>query len=242
MSPDILITISITSIIQSIFGTGVLLFGTPLLLILGYEFEYVLIVLLPISLLINFFQLLGNYKKIFIRFFKKLIFYSLPFIIICLSFASFHLINTNFVVGLFLIIISFRNFIPIFENLIKSLLNNESLYLMILGVTHGFTNLGGALLSGAIFSKNLSKESKRATIAACYFSMAFIQLMTLSVTIDEFSFIKLFNFYWILGPAIFFFVEKYLYFRIDENKYNIYSNIFLSIIGLMLIMKTLFDF
>ena len=59
MSFDILITVSITSIIQSIFGTGVLLFGTPLLLIFGYDFKYVLILLLPISLLINIFQLIG---------------------------------------------------------------------------------------------------------------------------------------------------------------------------------------
>ena len=242
MAFDILITISITSIIQSIFGTGVLLFGTPLLLIFGYEFKYVLIILLPISLLINFFQLIGNYKKIYTSFYKKLIFYSLPFIILCLAYTSFQLINTNFFVGIFLIIISCRNLIPLFDNLIKSLLNNESFYLMILGIIHGFTNLGGALLSGAIFSKNLSKESKRATIAACYFSMAIIQLMTLSVTIGEIYFMKLFNYYWLLGPAIFFLVEKYLYFRIDENKFNTYSNIFLSIIGLMLIMKALLNF
>ena len=39
----ILLTIIITSFIQSIFGTGVLLFGTPILLLFGYDFQNILI-------------------------------------------------------------------------------------------------------------------------------------------------------------------------------------------------------
>ena len=42
MAFDILITIFFTAVVQSIFGTGVLLFGTPILLILGYNFQYAL--------------------------------------------------------------------------------------------------------------------------------------------------------------------------------------------------------
>tara|TARA_B100002052_G_scaffold80770_1_gene73946 strand:- start:624 stop:1352 length:729 start_codon:yes stop_codon:yes gene_type:complete len=242
MSFDILFIVSITSIIQSIFGTGVLLFGTPLLLILGYDFKYVLILLLPISLLINIFQLIGNRNEIDITFYKRLVVYSLPLVIICLYHSSSDIINTNFIVGIFLMIISFRNYIQFIDSFIKSLLKNESIYLMILGIIHGFTNLGGALLSGAIFSKKLSKEGKRATIAVCYFSMALIQLMTLMVTTDRIDFISFFNLYWFIGPGIFFIVEKYFYFRIDENKYTIYSNIFLLAIGLTLIMKTIFEY
>ncbi len=55
MAIDILLTIFITAIVQSIFGTGVLLFGTPILLIFGYNFQIALIILLPTSVLINFF-------------------------------------------------------------------------------------------------------------------------------------------------------------------------------------------
>ena len=57
MAFDILITISFLSLVQSIFGTGVLLFGTPILLILGYNFQYSLIILLPISVSINLLQI-----------------------------------------------------------------------------------------------------------------------------------------------------------------------------------------
>ena len=58
MSLDILITVAFTSFIQSIFGVGVLLLGTPLLMLQGYNFIQSAIVLLPISLLINLFQIL----------------------------------------------------------------------------------------------------------------------------------------------------------------------------------------
>ena len=74
MAFDILITISFTSLVQSIFGTGVLLFGTPILLILGYNFQYTLIILLPISISINLFQIKDSFRKINVEFYKKLIF------------------------------------------------------------------------------------------------------------------------------------------------------------------------
>jgi len=38
MPLDILITVAVSSFIQSIFGVGVLLFGTPLLMLQGYNF------------------------------------------------------------------------------------------------------------------------------------------------------------------------------------------------------------
>ena len=56
MEIGILIVI-ITASIQSFFGVGVLLFGTPLLLLLGYPFLESLLILLPISASINFLQI-----------------------------------------------------------------------------------------------------------------------------------------------------------------------------------------
>ena len=45
MNPDIFITILFTSVLQSVFGTGILLFGTPILLMLGNNFQTTLIIL-----------------------------------------------------------------------------------------------------------------------------------------------------------------------------------------------------
>ncbi len=233
----ILITILITAIVQSIFGTGVLLFGTPLLLILGYNFQHALIILLPTSILISFFQLKNNLNKIDIQFYKKLFLFSIPPIILFLYLTNLNSIRINLFVGIFLVVITIKENILSINRMIKFLIKYESLYLMIMGMIHGITNLGGALLSAIVFSKNLSKDSKRTTIAICYLTFAVFQIITLIVVFNDNSFLNIFNFvYWILGPVIFFIVEKYLYFRIDGGKYIKYSNFFLFILGLMLII------
>jgi len=233
----ILITILITAIVQSIFGTGVLLFGTPLLLILGYNFQYALIILLPTSILISFFQLKNNLNKIDIQFYKRLLLFSIPLIILFLYLTNLNSIKINLFVGIFLVVVAIKENILSINRLIKFLIKYESLYLMIMGMIHGITNLGGALLSAIVFSKNLSKDSKRTTIAICYLTFAVFQIITLIVVFNDNSFLNIFNFvYWILGPVIFFIVEKYLYFRIDGGKYIKYSNFFLFILGFMLII------
>ncbi len=234
----ILITILITAIVQSIFGTGVLLFGTPLLLILGYNFQYALIILLPTSILISIFQLKNNLNKIDIQFYKKLFLFSIPPIILFFYLTNLNSIRINLFVGIFLVVIAIKENILSINRMIKFLIKYESLYLMIMGMIHGITNLGGALLSAIVFSKNLSKDSKRTTIAICYLTFALFQIITLIIAFNDNSFLNIFNFvYWILGPVIFFTVEKYLYFRIDGRKYIKYSNFFLFVLGLMLIIK-----
>ena len=64
MNLDIFLIVIVTSIIQSIFGVGVLLFGTPLLLLRGYDFIYAVIVLLPISVSINLIQIAKDYRSV----------------------------------------------------------------------------------------------------------------------------------------------------------------------------------
>ena len=234
----ILITILITAIVQSIFGTGVLLFGTPLLLILGYNFQYALIILLPTSILISFFQLKNNLDKIDFQFYKKLFLFSIPPIILFFYLTNLNSIRINIFVGIFLVVVAIKENILSINRMIKLLIKYESLYLMIMGMIHGITNLGGALLSAIVFSKNLSKDSKRTTIAICYLTFALFQIITLIIAFNDNSFLNIFNFvYWILGPVTFFTVEKYLYFRIDGRKYIKYSNFFLFVLGLMLIIK-----
>ncbi|MBU1344056.1 MAG: hypothetical protein KKD66_20775 [Proteobacteria bacterium] len=80
MSLDILLIVIGTSLIQSVFGVGVLLFGTPILLALGYDFIKAITVLLPISLTINMFQIIKDYKKIDI--YKYFRVFLRPFIIL----------------------------------------------------------------------------------------------------------------------------------------------------------------
>ena len=84
MSLDILIIVVITSFIQSIFGVGILLYGTPLLLLQGYNFIYAVTILLPISIVINLFQIFKDYKSIDFSFYKNILIYTIPAVVIFL--------------------------------------------------------------------------------------------------------------------------------------------------------------
>ena len=88
MPADILLTVIATSVIQSVFGVGVLLFGTPVLLLLGYDFINALSVLLPISIAINCLQIIKHFRFIDTDFYKKVLLYSIPLVILCLLFVS----------------------------------------------------------------------------------------------------------------------------------------------------------
>ena len=239
MNFEILIIIAATSVLQSIFGTGVLLFGTPLMLILGKDFQTTLTILLPASIFINFLQIRNNLKSIDIAFYKNLILFCLPmvFLALYLSF-SVHL-NTNSVIGIFLIVVSLKSLVKPIGMIIEWTLSFEKLYLTMMGILHGLTNLGGSLLSGIVLNKDLSKDSKRATIAASYCSMACIQIVTIYTLSGYNKFFNIKNFiYWVSAPLIFFIIEKYIYHAVNESLYKRISGGFLFLVGVVVFFKT----
>ena len=109
MDSEIFITIIVTSILQSIFGTGVLLFGTPILLMLGNDFQTTLIILLPVSILINLFQIRNKLDAIDGDFYKNLLLFCLPMVFLTLYFSFSIQLNTKIIIGIFLIIISLQS-------------------------------------------------------------------------------------------------------------------------------------
>ena len=170
------LTIIIISVVQSIFGVGVLLFGTPLLLLYGYEFDNTLSILLPISLTISLFQIIKDFNSIDFIFYRKFLIYSIPFVVLLLFLGFIKNINFNFAVGIFLIFFSLKEHS---KTINKKLNFFDKISLIIMGVIHGLTNLGGSLLTAIVYNKNFSKNRTRATIAICYATFAFFQILTL---------------------------------------------------------------
>ena len=105
----ILSTIIFTSIIQSLVGVGILLFGTPILLLFGFHYFEVLNVLLPISIIINFFQFNRNLGSLDRKLVWRLVILILPIIGISLSIATYINVNFTKLIALFLILISLEN-------------------------------------------------------------------------------------------------------------------------------------
>lgn len=238
MPADILITIVVTAMIQSVFGVGVLLFGTPVLLLLGYDFINALSVLLPISIAINLLQLIKHYQFIDVGFYKQVLLYSIPFVVVFLFYISTAKISINLLVGAFLILVSLKNFFPKIEQYLQQLVKFERSYLGVMGVIHGMTNLGGSLLTAIVHAKGTDKNTTRATVAICYATFAIFQLATLLFIGSHFELSYADNISFLqLGVIIFLLTEEFLYSKIDDKRYGSLFAGFLLISGVLLILK-----
>lgn len=240
MPVDILLTVVATSVVQSIFGVGVLLFGTPLLLLFGYSFVDALGVLLPISITISTLQLIRHFQYVDTKLYKNVLIYSIPFIVLFLLLVTAVKSNISFLIGVMLMLVAVKNFSTAIEKALQSVVKYEKAYLMMTGLVHGMSNLGGSLLTVMIYSKRYPKNQTRVTAAACYATFALCQLATLYIIHSEYtvSYADKMGFVQV-GVAIFLLTEEVLYSRIDNEKYNKIFAVFLFASGILLIMKSL---
>jgi hypothetical protein len=240
MPIDILLTIILTAAVQSVFGVGMLLFGTPILLLLGYSFVDALGVVLPISIAISLLQVVKHVNYVDKTFFKNVLRYCIPVIVVFLALITSVKINVGFVMGIFLLLVALKSVLPQFENFLKSIIKYERLYLIMTGFVHGVSNLGGSLLTVMIYSKQYQKNTTRVTAAACYAMFAIFQLVTLMIMQTEFTIpYDIRAFFVQIGMVVFLIIEKILYGNIDNEKYNRIFAIFLFMAGLALIGKSL---
>jgi len=240
MPVDILATLLLTTVIQSIFGVGILLFGTPLLLLLGYEFSYALSVLLPISIAINMLQVLKHYSYIDLKLYKNVLLYSIPFIVLFLFIITNIHLNIGLIIGVFLILVALKSVSPRVDLALKAMLRYEKLYLILMGIVHGITNLGGSLLTALVHEQNQPKNITRATIAICYATFALFQLLTLYFIgyddgmpyADNMLLLQ-------TSVVVFLLTEEFIYKRIDNKKYTQLFAVFLALSGVLLLLKSL---
>src|SRR4030043_495588 len=75
------IVVILFSTVQSVFGVGLLVFGTPTLLLLDYPFDTTLALLLPSSIVISAMQVLVG-RECLLHFKKSFLLYSVPLIIV----------------------------------------------------------------------------------------------------------------------------------------------------------------
>ena len=167
------------SICQSIFGVGLLVIGTPLLLLLDYNFLLVLKTLLPCSILISIFQIINS--KTITRNDKKIIYTALPYVFIGILILYFlnSMINFKLIVG-FAILLSF--FLKFFlRKKLGLFINKQKVMAMCFaGLFHGLTNTGGSLISLIFQELKNSKVKIQISIAYTYLYFALIQYTSLN--------------------------------------------------------------
>ena len=239
MPLDILITVAVSSFIQSIFGVGVLLFGTPLLMLQGYNFFQAVIVLLPISLLINLSQIVKDHKSVDIAFYKKIIVYTIPFIVIFLAVLNETKINIGLLISVLLLFVAAKDFSDRVNNFVNLVVRHERSYFILMGIVHGLTNLGGPLLTVAVHSKGYEKRTTRATVAASYATFATFQIVTLFFSNFDMD-IKLSTIALSMsvGLTMFIVTEKIVYANIDAENYRRLFAAFIFLSGALLFVKS----
>ena len=176
------VVISSFSIVQTLFGVGLLVFGTPTLLLMGYPFTTALLLLLPSSVLLSAIQIYVGKNQIEIK--KEFIYYSIPPMLVGLIIVSAGYFNWNLklTIGVILVLITaIRAFKRYHKYLSKIFSNNIKLYMIVMGAIHGISNQGGGLLT-LYFSTIYSDKLKiRSNIAFCYFTYGVFQLLYLLI-------------------------------------------------------------
>ena len=168
--------------LQSTIGVGVLVLGTPFLLILNYDMLQIFLILLPISILTSFINLtLIKIKNKKIKFIKKkeiIKFFSIciPSILIGMIILKYfqNIINFKFLVS---IVIIFSTLLVSLKKKIKFKINFfRTSILSTIGIVHGVTNSGGTLMSLALTS-NSERDFARYSITYFYLALAFFQYL-----------------------------------------------------------------
>ena len=240
MAIDVLLIIAVTSFIQSLFGVGVLLFGTPLLLLVGYDFIDAIIILLPISIIINLIQIAKDYRNVDFDLYKKILLYTIPLVVLFLFLVTQVRINISFLVGIFLLTVALKDYSKKVNTFIQSTLKHEKIYLGVMGIIHGMTNLGGSLLTAIVHNKDYKKQITRVTIAISYATFAVFQILTLLISGYDLNIRFLgVGIYLLVGIGVFILTERLVYVELNNENYTKFFGLFLFISGMMLVVKSI---
>ncbi len=190
MSADFLTVMAIVavlSVVQSIFGMGVLIFGTPTLLLLGYDFISAIGILVPASFVISLLQVATSGKQ--------RVAVSPNLYLLCLPGigAGFWAVQdgslgpwTNYLIGAVLLLsATLRLWGPSQTWLSDVMKKHSMIYHLVMGLIHGLTNLGGALLAILATNQHHEKGVIRYTIAHYYLAFGAIQIILIATLLGE---------------------------------------------------------
>lgn len=238
----ILIYFCVIIALQSSIGVGILVLGTPFLLILNYDIIEIFFILLPVSIFTSLINIIiinfqkktveNTISKDLVKFFLICIPSIIVGLIILKNFQTF--INFNFLVSA---VIIFSIFLVTLESKIKFRINffRKSI-LIVVGIIHGLTNSGGTLMSLALSSNN-KKNYARYYITFFYFVLASFQyFITLIIFKNNFIFPYSFNLIWLLPTGVL--IGNLLNNLVSERIYKLVINILAIITSFILLISS----
>jgi uncharacterized protein len=180
---EVYVLILILSIVQSLFGVGLLLFGTPIMLLMGYDYTQALLYLLPASAALSWSQvkdlreekLNGGYRKLFFLICLPLLVVGM---LVATKFDVKHEIKIFITIMLIVAFIIRTN--STFREKLQSVMKKHlSTALASMGLIHGLSNMGGSILTPLVSSLYKDKTKQLAAVSFDYAFMASLQLLVL---------------------------------------------------------------
>jgi uncharacterized protein len=225
--------ILIFSILQSCLGVGILLFGTPTLIILGYSYIETLWMVLPSSIVISFAQILVDRDLIQAK--KSIFLLTVPALVIGLVIIllSGDLFNISKIVGFGLLIVALIRHSRVFNAYLSNLIIKRSgLYLFSTGLIHGLSNMGGGPLSILMSSIHNSKNAIRVNIAYVYLFFGIAQIFILTI-LEPGAFDAKYLIFPIVAIMSYFFIGRSLSNYVDDKKYHSFITIMIFMYGFL---------
>jgi hypothetical protein len=172
------------SVVQSTFGVGLLLFGTPILLLLGMPFVQVLAYLLPCSIVVSALQVFTSGGLTLEPIRRQFLVYAAPAVLVGTAIAL--LAGTprqiKLVVGAALLLTAVVRAGRLRAALERRIRDRLPPSMVGLGLLHGLSNLGGGILTVIVGSCFTDKAEVRRHIAFAYGVMASMQLVVVLLT------------------------------------------------------------
>ena len=229
----VVLIILVSMLTQIFFGVGVLLWGTPSLILLGYEFTTALSLLLPISMAISGLQATFHYQHIDRKGISKFIKFSLPLAVVGLVIVISTDIKIEWSVFGALVLGGLLR-LTRFHLLSNKLSDFKDFMLPLIGIVHGISNLGGALLVVWVSLSDKTKLGFRSTVASCYFLLALFQIVTVIIYKEKMIF---FISYFIFGVAIYVILDKSLMRAIKDNNFDTLLTCLIFLMAILLGLK-----
>lgn len=166
---------------------GLLIFGTPTLLLLGLDFSEILATLLPASITISLLQFLED-RAIEPRFARQFALWCLPSLAVGLGALLLYAPDVRLELALGGLMFAFASLrlLPQLSSWSAGVVRrNSRAFMVVMGTVHGLSNLGGGVLSVVASAHFSDKVEIRRAIAFCYLCFATVQILILLLVRPE---------------------------------------------------------
>lgn len=235
---EIIIIIIALSVVQSIFGLGLLVFGTPTLLLLGYSFADTLGALLPASASISAAQTLKNHEMDHVVVASFLKWAIIPLMIALYAVLSLDLsVSITAIAALMLWVGAILRLHTRAADILARISTTSLPAMMLsLGVVHGLSNLGGSILSVIVSGRKLNKAQTQKTIAFCYLVLSIFQLSIIYFA-SEYQFRLSSMLYPLIALSTYLLIGVRVGDRISEKDFGNLFTVFMLVYAALLTVK-----